>query len=588
MSDSNPTFWSAYMSRDDLYQFGSSSLLLFTLQLKFGIEDISLLASSSLTEGFDDKKADMVYIDTEIGRAVIAQSYISEDMTKSEAPANKASDLNTAVSWILSRPLDELPVTIKSHAKELRQSIRDKEISEIYLWYVHNLPESENVRDELRTVEHTAKSLLTTNFSDVEDINNIKVQALEVGINTIDRWYKSISTPILIADKYSIPILGGYHEAEEDWNAYVTSVPAWWLYDLYSTHGTSLFSANIRDYLGSRKADKNINNGIKTTVDKDPEHFWVYNNGITALVHSFRVNEHDESGEKELEIEGISIVNGAQTTGAIGSLPDLPKENAKVQVRFITCSNSTTLQNIVIYNNSQNKITSADLRSNDIHQRRLMEEFESIPGVDYLPRRGGQEDIIKRSSNSLPSVTAGQALAAVHGDPDNAYHKKTKIWESNELYSKYFNDSTSAKHILFCYSLLKAVEKKKLNLIEKSKNNKLSEIENDQLEFFRLRGSTFMMTAAISKSLEVILDKIIPNLFNLEFRDNLSPGQAKNLWSRIVEITSSFTAPLKEGLSDGFRNKKAVDDAINTFRSLVNSTKEANKEIFEEFSSKIR
>ena len=125
----NSKFWNAFKSRDDLNKFGCDALLLFALQLRFEIEDISLVASNSLTEGSDDKKADLVYIDSELGHAVVAQTYICKNLGKDQAPANKASDLNTAVSWLLSRPINDLPVGIRTHAEELRQSINDEKIT---------------------------------------------------------------------------------------------------------------------------------------------------------------------------------------------------------------------------------------------------------------------------------------------------------------------------------------------------------------------------------------------------------------------------------------------------------------------------
>jgi hypothetical protein len=524
----------------------------------------------------------LVYIDTESGRAVIAQTYISESMEKKEAPANKASDLNTAVSWLLIRPINALPMSIRSHAEELRQAIKDRAIKTIYIWYVHNLPESQNVQNELTTVEHAAKSAIQSKFP---DCSGIEIQALEVGRSTLEEWYKSISTPILVTEEFTIPISGGFEVDEADWQTYVTSIPARWLYEQFKSHGTKLLSADVREYLGSRKADTNINYGIKQTAHDDPEHFWVFNNGITALVHEFK--ERKKDGEKEIYFKGISIINGAQTVGVIGNLDAPPDDKAKVQVRFITCKNVRTVRDIVRYNNSQNKLTAPDFRSNDPVQRRLLEEFGGIPSVEYLPRRGGHEDVIKRRPNALPSVTAGQALAAFHGDPGIAYHKKTHMWEDDELYAKYFNERTKARHIIFAYSLLKAVEKKKLDLWNKSKNNSLISIEKAQLHFFRKRGSTFLMASAIARCLEIFLNKQISNLFSVVFRSNLSPEEAIERWSSIVEPASAFTEPLINGLSDGFKTHETVDGAIRTFQSLIAATKQANAAIYAEFAKQV-
>ncbi len=588
METNIPLFWEAFNSRDDLRQFENDALLLFALQLKFDIEDIILVATNSLTEGSDDKKADLVYIDPEAGHAVIAQTYVAESLTgKSGKPktakANKASDLNTAVSWLLSVPIGDLPESIKSHAEELRRAINEGLIKYIHIWYVHNLPESESVRGELKAVEHTTDSFIKRCFPQCADIS---IQALEVGVETLDEWYKAILTPILVSDDFIIPILNGFEIPGLDWKAYVTAIPATFLYTLFRKHGTDLFSADIRDYLGSRESNDNINNGIKQTAQNNPGHFWVYNNGITVLVHKF---EEVKEGDKvvAIRIKGFAIVNGAQTTGTIGSLKKPPEDSAMVRVRFIICSNQDTLRQIVKYNNTQNKMIGPDSRSNDSVQSRLIKEFETIPGISYLPRRGGREDVIKRKSDGLPSFVAGQALAAFHGAPDIAYHEKTRMWDKDELYTTYFNERTKAKHILFALSLLQSVEKKKIILWGKTKDNKLIGKENDQFGFFRKRGSIFMMTSAIAACLEDILDKQIPNKFNLAFKKNVSLEAAVDMWTPIVNASSAFPEPLVNGLADGFKAHETVGRAIKEFQSFIHATKDTNAKIYSDFAKHV-
>ncbi len=583
-------FWDAFNARTDLAKYREDALLLFALQLRFGIEDMDVVASTSLTEGGEDKKADLIYIDFKEGRVIIAQTYMAEKITgkdgklKKGAPSNKASDLNITVPWLLIRPSGEVPESIRSHAEEIRQLLEDKQIRYIEFWYVHNLPESRNVKEELKTVEQAAYSAIKSNYS---DSGILEIHALEIGRSVLEEWYKSISTPILVNDEFTVPIPGGYTIGESDWKAYTTSVQASWLYDIYKKYGPDLLSANVREYLGSRDVDANINYGIKVTARDDPAHFWVYNNGITALVFDFE--ERTRKGAKYIWFKGISIVNGGQTIGAIGSLVSRPDDKGMVQVRFITCKSQETVYDIVRYNNSQNKVLGPDFRSKDSVQTRLTEEFTNIPNMEYVARRGGYEDVIKprRKSNTLASVTAGQALAAFHGDPGVAYHQKTQMWVDNELYVQYFNPQTTARHVLFAYSLLRCVENKKLSLISKSKSGSLLQVEKSQLDFFRKRGSTFMMASAISKCMEIILNKPIPNLFMLVYKNNMTLDKAIQHWNSIVESASGFTSPLAQGLADGFKTEEKVKEAIETFQSWVVSTRQANNVIYSKFAERV-
>src|SRR4051812_5890523 len=97
---------SAFALRDDLKPYEHNGLLLFALQLQFGLDDIESVASDALTDGSNDKKCDLVYVDRERGRLVVGQGYLANRRSrKAAAPGNKASDLNTAIAWLLSGDL---------------------------------------------------------------------------------------------------------------------------------------------------------------------------------------------------------------------------------------------------------------------------------------------------------------------------------------------------------------------------------------------------------------------------------------------------------------------------------------------------
>jgi AIPR protein len=566
--------------REDLKQYGNNSLLLFALEMKFGIEDIHTVAADALTDGSDDKKCDLVYINLDEGSAVIAQAYYSQDSSKQEAPANKASDLNTAAAWLLGRELTELPDRIRPAATQLREALKKGLIKTIQFWYVHNLSESQNVKNELKTVQRSASNSLRQLLSTTFSLPNVVAQ--EVGSRQLEDWYKALTTQILVVNHFEVDIIGGYKISSDDWVAFVTAVPAKWLHQIFDAHQSDLFSANIRGYLGSRKVDANINNGIKNTASEDPNHFWVYNNGLTILTHNFN---YDESKNKLL-VEGISIVNGAQTTGAVGSLEIPPDSNAMVPARFVQCNKREVITRIIQFNNSQNQVEAPDFRSGDDIQKRLRDEFELIPSVTYLGgRRGGVEDRMKRPANLLPSDTAGQALAAFHDKVLIAYNEKSKIWISDSYYSNFFSNRTTAKHIVFVYSLLRAVEKRKKQL---SNDKDLTSQQNKILSFFRNRGATFLLASAIAASLEIILGKPIDDKFSLVFRDNLSPQIAIDVWEPIVNVSGAFSERLMLGLEGGLNNAERVKRAISDFTSFMEATVEVNKIIYSKFSDKVQ
>jgi hypothetical protein len=118
---SNPMSWNeAFKSRSDLEKYGSNSIGLFAMALRFTLEDLDTVASESIVDGPDDKKCDIVYVDTEERYAVIAQCYLSPVATKPAAKSDKAADLNTAIAWLLDADMQSIPAGLQPSAMALR------------------------------------------------------------------------------------------------------------------------------------------------------------------------------------------------------------------------------------------------------------------------------------------------------------------------------------------------------------------------------------------------------------------------------------------------------------------------------------
>jgi hypothetical protein len=564
------------------YSLTDDAIGVFAINLRFNLDDIQTIVSEAITGGGDDKKCDVLYVDKEREIAVIAQCYISQKIREA-APANKASDLNTALTWLLSTNLDNLSDVLKGRADELRSAINAGEIKQFYIWYVHNLPCSKNVQDELRAVEDTARAALTR-YPSGQDIN---IFAEEICETQLDRLYMQAERTVIVTDEITTTVPDAIEIREEDWTSVVTTVGGSWLHDLYHRYKTDLFSANLRGYLGSRESDSNINNGIKTTAHEQPGNFYVYNNGITALVLDYELGRRLKGGRK-LKINGISIVNGAQTTGSLASLAEAPSRDLQVAIRFVKAKKDAIVANVVRFNNSQNKIQAADFRSTDAIQERLRTEFDAIPDAEYEGgRRGGASDAIKRTKFTLPSYTVGQSLAAFHGDPVTAYDKKSELWTNERNYRQIFTDRTTARHIVFCYSLLAAVNDRKLELSQKQKNDpsSLTNIENTSLAFLSKKGANYLLVDVISQCMETILSKPIPNRFDLHFARNVSPDTAARFWFPIVDMMLSLSNQLENAFSRNRISNESISKAVPNFVGVVDSISALQKETFEKFAS---
>jgi len=459
--------------------------LSWVMALYLDRNDVHELATDSLTDGKDDKKIDFIDLDIGNSKITIAQGYYARKM-KDEAPSNKAADMNTALAWLYSGDLSKIPEYLREIIKNCREAIDNDEIAVIELVYVHNLPESDNCRKELNTIQqHQAK---------IFEMKSIDIQVKELGRESIENLYTSKESQIIV--KNSIDILGKpmFTEEAEGWDAYVFSVTGKWLYDIYKLYGEDLFSANYRGFLGVGKRKK-INNAIKQTAESESENFWVFNNGITILTLDI-----DNTKEEKTIITGMSIINGAQTTGSLSSVEDSKignLEKVKVLCRIIKCTNPGLIPLIVKANNTQNEITSWDTYSNDAEQKVLKEKFAQY-GKEYSLKRGFDE--IK---DCLGIYSVAQPTLAFEGNYQEASRGKNNIFLKNSLYTSVFSQK-SARHLLLIYTLSKAVANLKYDIKQKSLGDVVLDDDKIKASLFRNLKFKMFFISMIADCLEAI------------------------------------------------------------------------------------
>lgn len=551
-----------YEGHKDLIElYGDNSLLLYALQLRYDIEDIISVASDALTDGSDDKKCDLIYIDRDSGFAVVAQAYMKKNPLETDlAKVNKASDLNTAASWIFARNIDDIPERIKDAVGELQDAVKEGDINTIYFWYVHNMNEKNNpeVQEELNTVQIAAQKLVNSFAED----NSVKIVALEVGNATIEKWFNSSEKRIRVEDTIHVEGIGNVFEINGNkWRACVTAVKGSWIRRLYLKYKDDLFSGNPRNYLGAGKRKNKINLGIMDTVEKQPENFWAYNNGLTALVNDYCIeNEIMQS------VKGITIINGAQSTGAIGAVETL-KDDFLVPIRFIVCSDPKIIEEIINNNNKQNEILPSDLRSNDKQQVRLRNEFKKYPQLYYS---GGRRDSTRvRNKEVFDPYLVAQTLLAYHGDCVTAYNSKKIIWDEDKEYTNIFSDQLSAEHIIFVYSLGRAIDEFKISL--KNKKEERTSVEDGEFTFLSKRGSKMLLIYAVSICMESLIGKKILDPWRLVYRDNQDFDSLVEKWKQVISILIPFHGTLEPALVGGLKNRETSKNVASQLCAVVSS-----------------
>jgi hypothetical protein len=512
-------FIGPFLADPVLSTYGDNALPLFALSLYLDVEDVASFATESLTDHPADKKADVIYINEAEGVACIAQGYTAKDWGKAEAPANKASDLNTAAAWLLQTPIDDVPDQIQAHAKLLRDGLKKNTITKMIFCYAHNAFESVNVEDELKAVSHLVNGLNL----------GVEIEVVELGLRRIETLYLTSLGSIQITDKLDFPGKHIISEKGPGWSAFVISLNGATLHALYDKYKNALFSANLRDFLGARKVSGNVNNRIKDTTEKSPGNFFILNNGITLVT---KKTEHDDD-KGILTIHGLSIVNGAQTTGAIHAAGPEHAKNVSVLARIITVDNEVMIATIVAGNNTQNSIVAWDRRSNDPVQVRIKEEFQS-KGIVYVHRR----DSSRQPKTSVFAEQIGQMLCAFGGDLQTAIRAKADIFESDVTYSKVFPTTLSIGHVFATHTLGRAYDEVKQELKLKSDSGSMTAIEQKQLKLLEYPASKQFLICVVGELREEIAGTKLadPKMFELKQEFVTTDGKpAIDAWVKVLK-----------------------------------------------------
>lgn len=514
----------------------------FAISLHFPDTTFDEVLTESVTDGPNDKSLDILHVDEEAEFAVICQCYLGQSPS-SKVRDGKAASINQAITWIFHDDDDDtLRPEFLRQKWALRNALENQHIRQIFVWYTHDLTETENASREVQAAGKNLESELLSSGFTTEDGQPIDVIAKQIGDESLKETFEHASKTILVDEVNSLRTTSYYETTGDDWQAISTAVRGSWLKDLYAKHGSKLFSANVREYLGSRRSDSNINQGIKHTTLKSPGDFFVFNNGVTALVNDFRL-ELDEDGITEIELSGISIVNGAQTTGAISSVKELNDETELlVPIRFIKTKNTKIVDGVIKFNNSQNKLEPADFRSREQVQQKLVNEFASIDGVDYNGgRRGGASDKIRRS-NSLDNGAVIQALASFHGKAHEAVEGHKRLWTDDKLYHDIFRTEINARHVIFCVSLVERVveRRKELQLLGKGADDP-SPADLRELELLNIKGAQFMIAQVVGERLSTILGRNVTDKWRIGFTSQtpqreVNLDEAVELWATPVAV----------------------------------------------------
>ncbi len=156
---------------------------------------------------------------------------------------------------------------------------------------------------------------------------------------------------------------------------------------VWRANKNKLFDYNIRNYLGENKKNREI----LLTAKQDPERFFLFNNGISAVCEHLDIDRE----KNKIAAKKFSVINGAQTVRTLAKLQEQSRQ-PKVMLRVTEIPHhkerNAFLHEVVRFNNTQNEIKSADFRSNDAIQVSIKQCFDKLiikggKKYEYFPKR---------------------------------------------------------------------------------------------------------------------------------------------------------------------------------------------------------
>lgn len=192
---------------------------------------------------------------------------------------------------------------------------------------------------------------------------------------------------------------------------------------------------NVRGYLGNTKFNKSILNTLK----EEPSRFFMYNNGITITAQNIIMKSINGKQKYSCKIDGFQIVNGGQSLRTIYEYKreDFNEENlavSEVLVRlFKTEFDEELTNNIAEYTNSQNAISSTDLKSISNLQIQI-EKYLETEDINYIRKAGDVKSKDRNFNFRITMERLAQLIYSYKGYPDRATNQKSQLFE------RYYDD----------------------------------------------------------------------------------------------------------------------------------------------------
>ena len=441
--------------------FETRALAAFALIMTSGLEVTQ--ASAQVTDGYHDMGIDAIYLDETQKKLFLVQSKWRADGVGS-ITQDEMFNFAQGVQRVLEEDLTGANDKILAKSIDIDVALTQMGY-QIHAIFIHTGNQNANdyaLRPILQLIGQTNDEISTILLFDefnFRDIYSFLANGQEQpGINLDD------------------VILSNWGKVDDPFVSYYGTISAATVGEWYKNFGNALFAKNIRFY----KGNTDVNEGMKKVLLQEPEKFYYYNNGIKLLCKSIKRKAKDSTNNTTglFALEGVSLVNGAQTTGAIGSMfLDNPEQISKaiimIQIIDLSSVDSETTTQITRLSNTQNRIENKDFAALDPEQDRLRTELTFIH-YSYLYKSGDKITNLERQISFDEAIVA---LACLNTDISYTVIAKGNVGALSEditktPYKALVNRSTNSYALLNSVLYMREVERCLQDKKEQVNNNR--------------------------------------------------------------------------------------------------------------------
>jgi len=474
-------------------------------------------ACKHVTDDFDDKGIDAIYYQASSQTLYLIQSKLK---LNEEFSLEEANAFCQGVRKIISQNFDDFNSHIQNRSSEIEQDVDECSHIQLVIAYTGK-------QISVSAMQAIREMLIDTSHAEERFVENIMEYD---GDKLLSVLRQSNSYPRVDATLW----LECHRAVESGYTSYFGLVPLKNLVELHNKHGKALYVKNIRTFLG-RKTD--VNSAIQKTLREQPDHFWYLNNGITALCENIEPkSQRVRDGKKQIKIQGLSIINGAQTiaSSATAANEAVDIRDAKVLITLIKSpSESDFGKSVTKARNHQNPVSLFNFSALDEEQERLRRDIANL-NIDYLYKDG----VSDQSGNSISINEAVYALSCLQQDPRFVVWLKkepaTILDPETENYRSIFPETLTAYRLINAVIVYRKIQNS-LNPIIRSTNG---------AERLCYKHGNLALAYVLMKRLSYEID--MPSVINTEALENKLSyplDQARNsLWAMVTPIVPPSNA----------------------------------------------